>query len=78
MLVKLSNIAHVHLKVKTMADTTKKEITPGIIYLSRIPPHMAVKHVRHLLSKYGELGRVYLQSEGKLNIAHAFWSTVHK
>lgn len=36
----------------------------GIIYLSRIPPGMRPTKVRHLMSAYGEVGRVYLQQEG--------------
>lgn len=36
----------------------------GVIYISRIPPGMRPTKVRHLMSKYGEIGRVYLQQEG--------------
>lgn len=36
----------------------------GVIYISRIPPGMQPAKVRHLLSQYGEVGRVYLQQEG--------------
>jgi len=35
----------------------------GVIYISRIPPGMQPTKVRHLLSQYGEVGRVYLQQE---------------
>ncbi|KAL1721343.1 hypothetical protein EV715DRAFT_288481 [Schizophyllum commune] len=35
----------------------------GIIYISRIPPGMRPAKVRHLMSAYGEVGRVYLQQE---------------
>ncbi|XP_064397747.1 uncharacterized protein LOC135344467 [Halichondria panicea] len=37
--------------------------TPGIVYLSRVPPFMKPHKVRHLLSPYGSVGRVYLQPE---------------
>jgi ESF2/ABP1 family protein len=37
----------------------------GIIYISRIPPGMRPTKVRHLMSQYGEIGKVYLQQEGK-------------
>jgi len=37
----------------------------GIIYISRIPPGMQPPKVRHLMSAYGEVGRVYLQREGE-------------
>lgn len=36
----------------------------GIVYISRIPPGMRPAKVRHLMSAYGEVGRVYLQQEG--------------
>ncbi len=36
----------------------------GLIYISRIPPGMQPAKVRHLMSAYGEVGRVYLQQEG--------------
>ena len=36
----------------------------GVIYISRIPPGMRPTKVRHLMSQYGEVGRVYLQAEG--------------
>ncbi|KAI0285079.1 hypothetical protein BGY98DRAFT_947030 [Russula aff. rugulosa BPL654] len=35
----------------------------GVIYISRIPPGMQPTKVRHLMSQYGEVGRVYLQKE---------------
>ncbi|EKM75710.1 hypothetical protein AGABI1DRAFT_79458 [Agaricus bisporus var. burnettii JB137-S8] len=35
----------------------------GIIYISRIPPGMRPAKVRHLMSGYGQVGRVYLQQE---------------
>lgn len=36
----------------------------GVIYISRIPPGMRPPKVRHLMSNYGTVGRVYLQQEG--------------
>lgn len=36
----------------------------GVIYISRIPPGMRPAKVRHLMSNYGAVGRVYLQQEG--------------
>ncbi|KIM34789.1 hypothetical protein M413DRAFT_450052 [Hebeloma cylindrosporum] len=35
----------------------------GIIYISRIPPGMRPTKVRHLMSAFGAVGRVYLQQE---------------
>jgi ESF2/ABP1 family protein len=40
----------------------------GVIYISRIPPGMQPTKVRHLMSQYGEMGRVYLQKEGMASI----------
>ena len=58
-------------------DKTLKPLTPealaafkaaqdraGIIYISRIPPGMRPTKVRHLMSAFGAVGRVYLQQEG--------------
>lgn len=36
----------------------------GVIYISRIPPGMRPTKVRHLMSVYGDVGRVFLQQEG--------------
>ena len=44
----------------------KGSIVPGVVYLSRIPPFMRPRTIRHLLSKYGQLGRVFLQPEGEI------------
>ncbi|KAL3887902.1 hypothetical protein ACJMK2_000289 [Sinanodonta woodiana] len=43
----------------------KKQIEPGIIYLSRIPPYMNVKHVRDIFGRFGEVGRIFLQPDDK-------------
>ncbi|XP_070533241.1 activator of basal transcription 1-like [Ptychodera flava] len=43
----------------------KKNLTPGIIYLSKIPPFMKPKRIRMIFSQYGELGRLFLQPETK-------------
>ena len=47
----------------------------GVIYISRIPPGMQPTKVRHLMSQYGEVGRVYLQKEGTTTFMH-FWHYV--
>ena len=49
----------------------RKGPTPGIVYLSRIPPFMKPLKVRHLLSQHGEVGRVFLQPEGVCTSTHA-------
>ena len=43
---------------------TKKEKTPGVIYLSRIPTKMNVKLIREYFSNFGEVDRIYLEPEG--------------
>ncbi|KAL2631978.1 hypothetical protein R1flu_016664 [Riccia fluitans] len=43
--------------------TKKKKGKTGVVYLSRIPPHMKPLKLRHLLSQYGEVSRVYLAPE---------------
>lgn len=43
----------------------KKQRKLGIVYISRIPPGMTPAKVRHILSNFGELGRIYLQDSSK-------------
>lgn len=43
----------------------KKHKKRGIIYISRIPPGMTPPKVRHLLSNFGEVERIYLQDGRK-------------
>lgn len=45
-------------------EKQKKKCLPGILYLGHIPPRMRPKHVRNMLSLYGEIGRIFLQPEG--------------
>ncbi|XP_054623672.1 activator of basal transcription 1 [Dunckerocampus dactyliophorus] len=40
-----------------------RKCVPGILYLGHIPPRFRPKHLRNLLSVYGEIGRVFLQPE---------------
>jgi ESF2/ABP1 family protein len=48
-----------HLKFQNSLDKS------GVVYMSRIPPFMKPEKVRYLLSKYGEIGRIYLAEENK-------------
>lgn len=42
----------------------KEKITiPGIIYLGHIPPRFRPRHIRNMMSAYGEVGRIFLQEE---------------
>ncbi len=51
-----------HLLPASMSGKNKP--TPGLIYLSRIPPGMGPAQVKHLLGAYGEVGRVFLKRAG--------------
>ncbi|ONM26000.1 RNA-binding (RRM/RBD/RNP motifs) family protein [Zea mays] len=42
----------------------------GVCYLSRVPPHMNPSHIRQMLSKYGEVLRIYLVPEGQGHHKH--------
>ena len=65
-----------HVETSPDAPVEKsKGLTPGIVYLSRIPPYMKPAKVRHLFSRHGVVGRVYLQPEGKAQ--HSFALLVH-
>jgi hypothetical protein len=51
-------------KLKPQTKTTSKkskEVVPGIIYISRVPPGMTPQKVRHLMARWGEVGKVYAQ-----------------
>ncbi|CUV05450.1 unnamed protein product [Cryptosporidium hominis] len=37
----------------------------GIIYISRIPPKMQPHHIREIMSKFGEVDRIFLRPEDK-------------
>ncbi|XP_070696462.1 activator of basal transcription 1 [Pempheris klunzingeri] len=40
-----------------------RKCVPGILYLGHIPPRFRPKHLRNLLSPFGEIGRIFLQPE---------------
>ncbi|KAM4737602.1 activator of basal transcription 1 [Anableps anableps] len=42
-----------------------RKCVPGIVYLGHIPPRLRPKHLRNLLSAYGEIGRIFLQPEDR-------------
>ena len=45
-----------------------REKRTGVLYLSKIPNSMTVKKVREIFSHYGEVGRMFLQVDGKVFI----------
>lgn len=53
------------LSKKELATFESKQRKRGIIYISRIPPGMTPPKVRHLLSGFGEVERIYLQDGRK-------------
>ncbi|TMW61065.1 hypothetical protein Poli38472_014526 [Pythium oligandrum] len=38
----------------------------GVVYISRVPPYMKPEKLKHLLSKYGDINRIYLVPEDKV------------
>ncbi|KAH7343580.1 hypothetical protein B0J17DRAFT_643031 [Rhizoctonia solani] len=51
------------LSGNALAAFEKAQQKAGIIYISRIPPGMRPAKVKHLMSNYGKVGRVFLQQE---------------
>ena len=49
-------------KMRKLEDDDNKA---GIIYLSKIPPYMTVKRLRQMMEEFGEVGRIFLQPDGK-------------
>ncbi|KAF2292258.1 hypothetical protein GH714_018252 [Hevea brasiliensis] len=49
-------------KEQLLKDAAKAD-KRGVCYLSRIPPHMDHVKLRHILSQYGEIQRIYLAPE---------------
>ena len=43
-----------------------KKTEEGIIYISKVPPFMKPGKLRNLMTQFGEVGRLFLQPEGKL------------
>ncbi|KAJ8294750.1 Pre-rRNA-processing protein ESF2 [Rhodotorula toruloides] len=51
-----------HLLPRSLKKGAK---TPGLVYLSRLPPGMGPASVRDLMSRYGDVGRLYLEPANK-------------
>lgn len=43
--------------------TRKDATSPGIVYVSRVPPGMTPQKVKHLMERWGEVGRIYAQKK---------------
>ncbi|KAI4220375.1 MAG: hypothetical protein LQ349_008103, partial [Xanthoria aureola] len=50
-------------KSKTPTTTSTRTRKPGVIYLSRIPPFMRPSTVRHLLTPFGPITKLFLTPE---------------
>ena len=50
---------------ETPSKRKRKETTPGVVYMSRLPPFMKPAKIRNIFSQYGEVGRLFLQPEGE-------------
>lgn len=67
-------------KTKTSAegkeeDPERKQRKSGVIYVQTIPPQFTVAKMREALSKYGQLGRIYLQV-GLLHLNLAYYTSI--
>ena len=51
---------------KKLLNEAEKADKRGVCYLSRIPPHMDHVKLRHILSQFGDIQRIYLAPEDKL------------
>ncbi|KZV41297.1 hypothetical protein F511_40606 [Dorcoceras hygrometricum] len=48
---------------KSLMNEAEKADRRGVCYLSRLPPHMNPSKLRQILSKFGEIQRIYLAPE---------------
>jgi ESF2/ABP1 family protein len=51
------------LTAEALAAFNAAEKAKGLLYLARVPPFMKPLKLRHLLSRYGDIGRIYLAPE---------------
>lgn len=48
------------IDLQSLSKLNAKADKTGIVYISRVPPGMGPAKLKHLLSHYGDTGRVYL------------------
>ncbi|UIZ21256.1 hypothetical protein KXD40_000796 [Peronospora effusa] len=53
------------LSCEKMKQFKEKAERRGVVYISRVPPFMKPEKLRYLLTKYGDLNRIYLVPEDK-------------
>ena len=46
-----------------ISSSANPESSRGVLYIPRVPPYMHAPKLRHLLSSFGEIGRIYLTPE---------------
>ena len=49
-----------------LEDGVKVGASPGIVYISKIPPFMKPGKIKCHMEQFGEVGRVFLQPEGTM------------
>ena len=54
------------LSPEELAEFEKQQKNTGVCYMSRIPMFMSPTRLREFLNKHAELGRIYLEKEGKI------------
>ncbi|PSC70758.1 Pre-rRNA-processing esf2 [Micractinium conductrix] len=54
------------LSDKKLQRLREKDARRGVVYISRIPPHLKPQKLRQMLEQYAEIGRVYLAPEDPL------------
>ncbi|CDZ98156.1 pre-rrna-processing protein esf2 [Phaffia rhodozyma] len=47
------------------SHSKKKGPSPGIVYISRLPPGMTPQKVKHLMGRWGQVGKVFAQKDDK-------------
>lgn len=49
---------------------TASASVPGIVYISRLPPGMTPQKVKHLMGRWGEVGKIYAQKRDGQSISY--------
>lgn len=57
------------ITAEALAEFEATQARAGVVYISRIPPAMRPTKVRHIMSGFGQIGRVYLQQEGERGLS---------
>lgn len=60
---KRKRVIATELEPEKLAEFNAAERRRGVLYIPRLPPFMKPIKIRHLLERYGEIGRIYLAPE---------------